>query len=65
MVLARQRRDDNAGDGDGSETLGDLLIRARPADREPLTQIMFQQVLDALGGILAWKEDACCVPSRG
>jgi hypothetical protein len=57
-ALARQRRDDDATDGDGSETLGDLLIRERPADREPLTRVVFQQVLEALEEMLAWKEGA-------
>jgi tetratricopeptide (TPR) repeat protein len=57
-VLAQQRRDDNAGDGDGAETLGDLLMRQRPGDREPLTRAVFQQVLDALEEMLAWKEGA-------
>ena len=57
-ALAQQRRDDSAADGDGSEALGDLLIRERPADREPLTRVVFQQVLDALEEMLAWKEGA-------
>ena len=57
-ALAQQRRDDNAADGDGSETLGDLLMRERPGDREPLTRVVFQQVLDALEEMLAWKEGA-------
>jgi tetratricopeptide (TPR) repeat protein len=55
-ALARQRRDES--DGDGSEALGDLLIRERPADREPLTRVVFQQVLDAMEEMLAWKEGA-------
>jgi len=55
-ALAQQRRDDD--DGDGSETLGDLLIRSRPADREPLTRVVFQQVLDAMEEMLGWKEGA-------
>ncbi len=57
-ALAQQRRDDNAPDGDGAETLGDLLMRERPGDRQPLTRVVFQQVLDALEEMLAWKEGA-------
>jgi tetratricopeptide (TPR) repeat protein len=54
-ALARQRQHD---DGDGSEALGDLLMRERPADRAALTRAVFQQVLDALDEMLAWKEGA-------
>ena len=53
-ALAQQRLDD----GEGAEALGAMLLRDRPAHREALTRAVFQQVIDALGEMLAWKEGA-------
>jgi tetratricopeptide (TPR) repeat protein len=53
-ALARQRTDD----GESAETLGSVLLRERPGHREALTRAVFQQVLDALGEMLTWKEGA-------
>jgi hypothetical protein len=35
-----------------------MLLREHPAHREPLTRAVFQQVIDALGEMLTWKEGA-------
>jgi tetratricopeptide (TPR) repeat protein len=53
-TLARQRLDD----GESAEALGAMLLRERPAHREPLTRAVFQQMIDALGEMLTWKEGA-------
>lgn len=53
-ALAKQRLDD----GEGAEALGALLLRERPADRDALKRAVFQQVIDALGEMLNWKEGA-------
>src|SRR5262249_25732133 len=53
-LLARQRTDD----GESAEALGSVLLRERPGHREALTRAVFQQVIDALGEMLAWKEGA-------
>jgi hypothetical protein len=53
-LLAQQRTDD----GEGAEALGSVLLRERPAHREALTRAVFQQVIDALGEVLAWTEGA-------
>lgn len=53
-ALARQRSDD----GEGAETLGALLLRERPDDRQALTRAVFQQLIDALAEMLTWTEGA-------
>jgi tetratricopeptide (TPR) repeat protein len=53
-ALARQRMDD----GEGAETLGAMLLREHPAQREALTRAVFKQVIDALSEMLNWKEGA-------
>ena len=53
-ALAKQRLDD----GEGAEALGALLLRERPANRDALTRAVFQQLIDALGEMLNWKEGA-------
>ncbi|HEY7372256.1 MAG TPA: DUF4388 domain-containing protein [Polyangia bacterium] len=53
-LLARQRSDD----GEGAEALGSVLLRERPGHRDALTRAVFQQVIDALGEMLTWKEGA-------
>jgi Domain of unknown function (DUF4388) len=53
-LLARQRTDD----GEGAETLGSVLLRERPGHRDALTRAVFQQVIDALGEMLTWREGA-------
>ena len=53
-ALAKQRLDD----GESAEALGALLLRERPAHRESLKRAVLQQVIDALGELLTWKEGA-------
>jgi tetratricopeptide (TPR) repeat protein len=53
-ALARQRMDD----GESAEALGGLVLRARPASRDALTQVVLQQVIDALAEMLTWTEGA-------
>jgi Flp pilus assembly protein TadD len=43
---------------DGSEALGDLLLRERPDDRDRIRRTVLEQVLDALAEMLAWNEGA-------
>jgi hypothetical protein len=35
-----------------------VLLRERPGHRDALTRAVFQQVIDALGEMLTWKEGA-------
>jgi tetratricopeptide (TPR) repeat protein len=51
-ALARQR----VGEPENGEALGTVLLRDRPGDREPLTRVVFAQLLDAVGEMLAWRE---------
>ena len=53
-ALARQRMDG----GESADTLGAVLLRERPGDRDALTQAVFQQLIDALGELLTWSEGA-------
>lgn len=53
-ALAQQRTDG----GDSPETLGSLLLRDRPQDRERLTRVVHAQILWATEQMLTWREGA-------
>jgi len=53
-ALAKQRADE----GDSAETLGSLVLRRRPQDRDRLTRAVQAQILWAMEQMFAWREGA-------
>jgi len=54
QALDRQR----ASGPESTEALGTVLLREQPSQREKLSRVVFEQLLEALDEMLAWSEGA-------